>query len=138
MSVLYAKPRIKPTRKTIRKPGPFGRGVFPRVRPFEPSHADRIDLATMATVPAKPAPTPLNWIDRLAEQIRGDLVRIRELGERQDALYLKLHGIAPICGGAPTKFEPSEEDWADFYGWTDEPVHRVPGDDDMAYVGAVG
>jgi hypothetical protein len=86
----------------------------------------------------KVAPLPPMTFDALMSQIRGDLSRCVALGRRQDALWAKLHGIRPICGGAPTKFEPSEDDLADVFGCDDEPAHRISGDDDMAYVGAVG
>jgi hypothetical protein len=93
---------VKPHRKSPRKPGPFGRGVFPPARPFEPSKSDRIEWATMATVSAKPAPMTF---DALMSQIRGDLVRCQELGRRQDDLMAKIRlskmGIRPVCGSSP-------------------------------------
>lgn len=112
MNLLYGRPYLKPNRRTVRKPGPFGKGIFPPVRPFEPSRSDRIELA-MGTVSAK----PLNWIDAMLSQIKTDLARLDALGRDQDALLSSLH-IKPIRGGAPvaTRFIPTPQDLDDVFG----------------------
>jgi hypothetical protein len=119
----------------------FGRGVLKSVphdkRPYTQADLDEFS-AMLRDRDTKPTPLPPITPDQLAAQISESIRQSQALGRRQDALWAKLHGIRPICGGAPTKFEPTEDDLADVFGSDKEPVHRASGDDDMAYIGAVG
>jgi hypothetical protein len=136
MSVLYAKPRIKPARKTVRKPGPFGRGVFPPVRPFEPSHADRIDLATMATVPDKPTPLPRAIKEIIGSSDR-NLAACANLLKTIDRHVMRISGIRPICGGSPEADTWASRIEAIMNGIDDDDANPVR-DSDVANVAAVG
>jgi hypothetical protein len=122
---------VKPHRKTSRKTAPFGQGIL-AYRPHSVvafTAADQAEAVAMFAE-AKPAPTTF---DSLMSQIKSDLVRCQELGQRQDSLAAMIKaGVKPISGGSPeaTRFVPSDQDWDDMY------ADRFG--DDMQYIGAVG
>jgi hypothetical protein len=122
MNVLYAKPRIKPNRRTARNPAPFGQGIL-AYRPHTSTPFTATDEAEAAAMFAEANHAPMTF-DALMSQIRGDLVRCEALGRRQDALAAKLElsrrGIRTISGGSPeaTRFIPSERDLEDVFGNT--------------------
>jgi hypothetical protein len=113
-TVLFDGGQLKADPAAKRARAQFGRGIL-RSRPHDKRPYNAADLAEfaalLATGPAR-ASTP-----------SADLAK---------------HGIKPVRGGAPAKFEPTDQDWADFYGWTDEPAQRVAADDDMLHLNACG
>jgi hypothetical protein len=103
---------VKVSRKSYRSPTPFGYGIL--LPPAPP---------TAPLAPITPA--------ALAEQIRTDLARLREIGRRQDELMAKVHGIRPVCGGSPEG--PNDRNLDAMYEesrWIDHvaEMHRDPAD----------
>ena len=80
----------------------FGRGVLKSVPSFKAafSFADAQEAALMFAEAPKPAPRPSITPGQLMAKVRDDIARCKELGRRQDALLLALHGIKPISGGS--------------------------------------
>jgi hypothetical protein len=131
--------RDNPAARAIR--ARFGAGLirsFPCTR-CEHTAQDAQEYAIMFAVPANPASMPQpRSLKEIMDSSDRNLAACASLLKTIDRHTMRMSGIRPICGGAPTKFEPSEDDLADVFGSDEEPVHFVPGDDDMAFVGACG
>lgn len=86
MATILARrtPRVKPTRHTPRPAAPFGAGVFPRTRRFEPSEADRRWAAELFGAQADEfTDEDLALLEAQAEQARWEAMReMIEAGER--------------------------------------------------------
>jgi hypothetical protein len=122
MSKIFAVATIpvQRTRKTPPSGLPFGFGLIRSVpyagrQPFTAND----DAEVTSIFGDKPVTTAPSWIERLADQIKSDLVRIQELGKRQDSLApMMAANIKPIRGGSPEapRFVPSEQDLEDVFG----------------------
>ena len=136
---------VKRTRKSPRSSEPFGAGILPYVphtgrMPFT---AEEEAEAVLMFADTKPASLPSITPTQLMAQIKTDLVRCKELGRRQDALWEEIQAskrkdrpsLPPIRGGAP-RFEPSDQDWDDFHNWNREFDEDLG--DDMQFIGACG
>jgi hypothetical protein len=139
-----ASVRVKRTRVSRRHSEPFGAGVlafvpFVGVMPF--TVADVEEAALLFADVTNPAPTPLNWIDRLQAQISESIRLSQALGRRQDALMARIQmsklGIRPVCGSSP-----EHDARADFgrkleevMNGIDEPDASTVADEDLYRIG---
>ena len=97
--ICIASRKTKPARRTTRRHAPFGQGVFlKKPARFEPTPEDRAEAAAMFDTPRAIKPSEL--LDQIGEG----------MSEPESS---------------PERFEPSEEDWADYREWSDS-LHSAP------------